>query len=249
MEFPVYFWLGPLKVHPHALFELLAYSLGFQLYRQRAKHQPVATSSETRMWLLVACVLGAALGAKGLGWLETPFVIDPVTGARQWLAPGKTITGGLLGGWAGIEIAKRRLGITASTGDAYVWPIIVGLSLGRLGCFFTGLEDHTYGVATTLPWAIDFGDGILRHPTQLYEIIWLLLTGLILRWVPAAAPGTLFRWMMTSYLFFRLLVEIIKPTLHIYGGLSAIQVAALIGLGVCLSDLYRLYSLPSKEPV
>lgn len=249
MEFPVYLWLGPLKIHPHALFELLAYSVGFQLYRRRAKQQLVSTPIETRMWLLVACVLGAALGAKLLGWLETPFVIDPVTGSHQWLAPGKTITGGLLGGWAGIEIAKRNLGITTSTGDAYVWPIIVGLSLGRLGCFFTGLDDHTYGVATTLPWAIDFGDGVLRHPTQLYEIVWLLLTGLILRWVPATSPGVLFRGFMASYLFFRLLVENIKPTLHIYGGLSAIQIAALIGLGVCLYDLYRIYYLPPKEPV
>lgn len=249
MEFPVYLWLGPLKIHPHILFEFLAYSLGFQLYRRRTRQQPVSESLETRIWLLVACVLGAAIGAKLLGWLETPFMVDPVTGTRHWLAPGKTIVGGLLGGWAGVEIAKRNLGITSSTGDAYVWPILVALSFGRLGCFFTGLEDHTYGIATTLPWAIDFGDGILRHPTQLYEIVWLLLTGLILRWVPPAPPGTLFRWMMASYLFFRLMVEGIKPTLHIYGGLSAIQIAALIGLGVCLRDLYLIYYPRHKESV
>ena len=35
--------------------------------------------------------------------------------------------------------------------------------------------DNTYGTPTSLPWAINFGDGIPRHPTQLYEVAFLLL--------------------------------------------------------------------------
>lgn len=30
---------------------------------------------------------------------------------------------------------------------------------------------------TTLPWGIDFGDSLLRHPTQLYEIVFLVILG------------------------------------------------------------------------
>jgi prolipoprotein diacylglyceryltransferase len=41
--------------------------------------------------------------------------------------------------------------------------------IGRLGCFFAGLVDDTYGVPTRLPWAVDLGDGVPRHPVQLYE--------------------------------------------------------------------------------
>jgi phosphatidylglycerol---prolipoprotein diacylglyceryl transferase len=45
----------------------------------------------------------------------------------------------------------------------------LGIAIGRLGCFFAGLPDYTYGTVTGLPWGVDFGDGIKRHPVQLYE--------------------------------------------------------------------------------
>jgi prolipoprotein diacylglyceryltransferase len=48
-------------------------------------------------------------------------------------------------------------------------PLAIGIAVGRLGCFFAGLDDFTYGTPTTLPWGHDFGDGIARHPVQLYE--------------------------------------------------------------------------------
>jgi prolipoprotein diacylglyceryltransferase len=53
----------------------------------------------------------------------------------------------------------------------FVLPLSVAIAIGRIGCFLGGLDDHTYGTATTLPWAVDFGDGIGRHPVQLYESI------------------------------------------------------------------------------
>ena len=48
-------------------------------------------------------------------------------------------------------------------------PLAAGIAVGRLGCFFAGLPDYTYGIPTSLPWGVDFGDGIPRHPVQLYE--------------------------------------------------------------------------------
>lgn len=63
----------------------------------------------------------------------------------------------------------------ASTGDLYAIPLALGIAIGRVGCFLTGLPDNTYGTATALPWGINFGDGIPRHPTQLYEVLFLLL--------------------------------------------------------------------------
>jgi len=43
------------------------------------------------------------------------------------------------------------------------------VAVGRLGCFFSGLADETHGTPTGLPWGVDLGDGVLRHPVQLYE--------------------------------------------------------------------------------
>src|SRR5262249_61628170 len=45
----------------------------------------------------------------------------------------------------------------------------VGVAVGRIGCYLSGLSDFTYGTPTTLPWGHDFGDGVMRHPVQLYE--------------------------------------------------------------------------------
>jgi len=46
----------------------------------------------------------------------------------------------------------------------------VGVAVGRIGLLFSqGIDDFTYGTPTALPWAHDFGDGVPRHPVQLYE--------------------------------------------------------------------------------
>ena len=87
---------------------------------------------------------------------------------------GKTIVGALVFGLISVELIKRYIGLRESTGDLYAIPLALGIAIGRIGCFLTGLSDNTYGTPTSLPWAVDFGDGIPRHPTQLYEIIFLL---------------------------------------------------------------------------
>ena len=61
-------------------------------------------------------------------------------------------------------------GITGSTGIAFAAPFAATVAVGRLGCFFAGLADYTYGTPTGVPWGVDFGDGIRRHPVQLYEV-------------------------------------------------------------------------------
>ena len=80
---------------------------------------------------------------------------------------GKSVLGGLAGAILAIEILKRRLGIAGSTGLRFAAPLAAAIAVGRLGCFFAGIEDRTYGNPTDLPWGHDFGDGISCHPVQL----------------------------------------------------------------------------------
>ena len=87
------------------------------------------------------------------------------------VAPSHSIAGGLAGGIVAVELWKRLHSVRASTGGAFVLPICVGIVIGRLGCFFAGLPDYTYGLATSLPWGVDLGDGVSRHPVQLYEAL------------------------------------------------------------------------------
>jgi phosphatidylglycerol:prolipoprotein diacylglycerol transferase len=119
-------------------------------------------------------VAGAALGSKLLYWLEDPQLTWQNFRDPAYLMGGKTIVGALIFGMIAVELFKRYIGLHQSTGDLYAIPLALGIAIGRIGCFLTGLSDNTYGTPTTLPWAIDFGDGIPRHPTQLYEIAFLI---------------------------------------------------------------------------
>ena len=176
---------------------------------------------EKRTWISIACIFGAALGAKLLTLLEDPNQLN-------W--QGKSIVGALIGGWIAVEIAKKFLKVNRSTGDILVIPLLVSIIIGRLGCFFAGLEDKTFGIESNLPWAIDFGDGLKRHPTQLYEIIFILLFLIFIKLNPKMfkPEGILFKSFMLFYLSFRFLVQFIKPTPHIYYGLDLIQIISLI---------------------
>ena len=246
MSFPIYIHFGPVQIHPHLFFESMAYLSGLALYLKNKGKNLVGLTQEQRLWVGAAALAGAAIGSKLLFWF-----CDPTLTLAHWNDPfylmgGKTVVGGFIGGLLGVEWMKKRLGITVSTGDAFVPSLLWGTGLGRLGCFLTGLEDHTCGNPTSLPWAVDFGDGVPRHPTQLYEILWLACLSLIL-WrlsLKILKSGHLFKFFMVGYLGFRLAVEFIKPGVFL-GGLTAIQWGCLLTLTYYVWYFFLLS--PSKE--
>lgn len=231
MEFPVYFGIGFLRIHPHLLFESLAYAIAFRLVLLNSRKDTISPSQRTSV--IVGGMVGALIGAKALVLIQH---IDLFW--QNWqqllllLIQGKTIVGALLGGLIGVELTKKLIGVRRSTGDPFVYPLIIGTAIGRIGCFLTGLSDRTYGIATTLPWGVDFGDGIYRHPTQLYEILFLLGLMIVLKIRSRyyRQEGDLFKFYTIAYLSFRLLIDFIKPDFHPFLGVSAIQIACLLGL-------------------
>jgi phosphatidylglycerol:prolipoprotein diacylglycerol transferase len=253
MTFPHYFHIFGLRVHPHPVMEVLGYTAGFQLYLLLRRRWPgIQAPFEQGLWLIVGAIFGALFGSKLLAWVESWPDYWQLWQANHDLSAffgGKTIVGGLLGGWLGVEIAKKLLGIRFSTGDIYVFPLILGMSIGRIGCFLTGLPDHTYGNHTSLPWAVDFGDGP-RHPTQLYDIVFLSVLGLLLllRMRRPYPNGRIFRLFILAYCLYRLGVEFIKPTYRPYFGFSAIQLACITGAIAAAVALGRL-SMENKQTV
>ncbi|WP_345224407.1 prolipoprotein diacylglyceryl transferase [Hymenobacter koreensis] len=235
MTFPVELKLGPLMLPAHLLFEVLAYSLGYRLYTHLRQRTPDRISTDHRLWIFIGAAAGALLGSRVLGLLEHPQELLQPPGGWLYYLTNKTIVGGLLGGLIGVEMTKKRLGVTASSGDLMVYPLLLGMVLGRIGCFLSGLEDGTYGTASTLPWALDLGDGVLRHPTNLYEILFLLMLAAFLYLLErrqSLPDGWRFRLFLAAYLLFRLLVEFIKPAPALPGlWLTSIQWACVAGLG------------------
>jgi prolipoprotein diacylglyceryltransferase len=246
VRFPLEIPLGSYSLNAHVIFESLAYFIAFRIYLyQRRRGDPLSDS--TRLSIVVAGAVGAALGSKFLAWFEDPAATfarwnDPVT-----LMAGKTIVGGLLGGTLAVEWIKRRLGISTRTGDLFALPIVAGIAIGRVGCFFAGLGDLTYGAPTALPWGIDFGDGIRRHPTQLYEIAAMALLALAIHWF-ARRPhrtGDLFRLFLTSYLAWRLFIDFLKPEPR-WLALTTIQWTCLAALAFYRRDIIHLLRLAAR---
>ena len=242
MTFPVYFSLGSLQIHPHLLFESLAYAIAFRLVILNSRKDTIKSTQRTSV--IVGGMVGALVGAKSLVLLQHLDLLPQNWQQFLWLfIQGKTVVGAILGGLIGVELTKKMIGLNRSTGDVFVYPLIVGTAIGRIGCFLTGLSDRTYGIATTLPWGVDFGDGIYRHPTQLYEIIFLviLMAFLRIRSRYQRQEGDLFKFYMIAYLGFRLIVDFIKPDFHPFLGLTAIQIACILALVYYRRSLGNLF--------
>ncbi len=215
----------------HSAFAWAGMAWGAAMWRATLRRQPTGGAlAPGNFAVLVGLLLGAALGNKGVFLMERPDVALAIwQGQPLW--PGQSIVGGLLGGLIGVEIAKALTGQTRSTGDAMVWPIAVGLAIGRVGCFLAGLHDDTYGLPTTAPWGVDFGDGVPRHPTQLYEIAAVLPLGYALHRARFATPGLAFKAFLAGYLLWRFAVEFLKPVPVAWPlGLSGIQWTCAIAL-------------------
>ncbi|HJP99289.1 MAG TPA: prolipoprotein diacylglyceryl transferase family protein [Rhodanobacteraceae bacterium] len=232
----------PSPVGVHTAFEALAYAVGFRvfLWTRKRTAPPAFRGNDEIVIIAAGAIIGAALGAKLSYWLDDPLTAFADFPNWRHLLEGKSIIGALLGGLVGVEAAKRLTHIEASSGDAFVLPLMIGMCIGRIGCFLAGLPDHTYGTPTSLPWGVDFGDGIPRHPTQIYEIVFLLGQYALIhaRREFFTRPGDRFRAFMIGYLAFRLLVEFIKPVFYAYPlGLSGLQWLCIAGLVYYARDI------------
>lgn len=234
MTLPFVFNIGSLIIEPHLVFELLAYFIGFRYYLYLRGKSDNQINEDKNLTIIIGGVLGAALCSKLLGYFEHPELLTLSKQNITYILASKTILGGLLGGLWGAEIAKKFCGVKRSTGDLFCFPVILGIMIGRIGCFLTGVSDGTWGNETDFAFGMDGGDGVMRHPAALYEIvmlgaIWLLLFVLKRKFV--MQEGALFKVFMIFYLLWRFCIEFTKPVYLIQPiGISAIQLACLIGL-------------------
>jgi prolipoprotein diacylglyceryltransferase len=232
----------PIGSHPawHPVFETLAYAAGYAVFRRLRASQGDIVAEPQRWTVLAAAAVGALMGSRLLGLAEQWPTVEAAWQQGRLLAllispGGKTIVGGLLGGWLGVEIVKRISGIRRRTGDLFALPLCVGIAVGRIGCLVGGLADDTYGKATSLPWAVDLGDGIGRHPVQIYEILFLIVLGMVLSRRTELPEGARFRIFLGSYLAWRVFIDFFKPQPLIHG-LNLIQWSCLAGILVLIVD-------------
>jgi len=189
--------------------------------------------SPNRLWIVIGATIGAFFGSRIIGGLENPAALVQSKNIFIYFYSNKTIVGGLLGGLFGVELIKKIIKERSASGDLFTYPLILAMILGRIGCFSMGTFEATYGSPTLLPWGMNLGDNIPRHPVCLYEIIFLMVL-----WLQIAQAekkfslqlGARFKIFMISYLIFRFCLDFIKPHYTFGIGLSTIQIVCLLGL-------------------
>lgn len=199
------------------MFDLAAWSsgaaLGWGVHRWRLREATARIAGAVGPGYFAALVAGAVPGAWLAGSLNTLRAPTAVL--------SHSVVGALAGAVAGVELYKAARGVKGSTGGVFVGTFALGCVVGRWGCLFAGLPDLTYGTPTALPWAVDLGDGVGRHPVQVYESGAMAL--FLLAWLAglaARAPWAMrrgFYVLCMAYGAQRFLWEFLKPYPRLVG--------------------------------
>lgn len=230
----------------YALVMLTAVVIMSLLLRRSQARLPLAGWQKFALGVGGFC--GAMIGAK------LPFALSDWSGLMDgttWLAEGKTIMCGIVGGYFGVEVAKWTFDIRVKTGDTFAVPVAVAVAVGRVACFIGGC---CFGTPTNLPWGFRFQlaqDDRLRHPTQLYEAAFHLVMAATLLMLQRRGMfrGQLVKLYILIYLGYRFLTEFIRPEPRMLAGLTGYQWAALTLAPVFIWLWWRDQQAIASKPV
>ena len=144
---------------------------GYWILRREAARPSAPLTPLTVDSLLNHVLLGVILGGR-LGYVlfydPAFFLANPIEIIKVWQG-GMAFHGGLLGVTVAMWLFARRQGLSVlAVSDRVAMVTPIGLFLGRLSNF---INAELQGRVTDVPWAMVFarGDGMPRHPSQLYE--------------------------------------------------------------------------------
>ncbi len=178
--YPVLFKVGNFSMESYWVFMVLGFILGGIVIYWQAKRKNL--NSYKAIYVIITTIISAFIGSR-LGYVLLNFnsYQKDLLKILQFWKGGFSWQGGfifsLLVMLLILKNDKKNLGKWL---DAGILGILIGHSIGRIGCFLNGC---CYGVVTNVPWAIKFpnlGDNLLRHPTQLYEAFSYFLIFLLL---------------------------------------------------------------------
>lgn len=247
--YPVLFHVGSAGVGTHEVALLLGVGLALLMLRHQLRARAV---TDRRLWTIAGgALLGGAIVAKlGTAWQYLRDAPEPSL-LGLWVYGGKTVLGGLAGAYAGALITKRIVGYRAHTGDLLTPAVIVGIAVGRIGCFLA----EPPGTPTSMPWGITLDQatidripgcercvaGVPLHPTFLYEIAFLAVLFVVLWYVRPriGVEGETFKIFLLAYGLFRFAVEFIRVNPRFAWGLSGSQVFLIFTLPVLIAYFAR----------
>ncbi len=223
-----------LRLALSAVVYVLAYGAGLLLFAWAARRRGIAARD------------ARAVAVAGLfGGLVAASLVQLVVSGDA----GKTILGGVAGGWIAVVLAKRSIGLRRPMGDAFAFALAGGEAIGRLGCFVAGC---CYGKVAHVAWAVH-DHGQPRHPTQLYSSLAALATLGIIAWADrrrTLPDNAIFFLQGALFCALRFAIEFYREV-PAYGALTAAQYACIAGFALFawrLSAVMRARRVVTLEP-
>ena len=245
---PILFQFGSFRIYAYGFFIVLGFLAAAVLAALKIRKSNGGISFENIVDLFFYTVLSGLIGSRLLFVLINfdLYRKDPARIFKIW-------EGGLVF-YGGLALAVMVAFWYMRWNRLPVWkladtisPLIaLGLSFGRIGCFFAGC---CYGKETSLPWAIVFRhpDSLARlnvplHPTQLYDAANGLGIFIFLSWVEKRKTydGQIFLLFLFLYAVTRFFIEVFRgdPRGFLFGDLLSTSQA--IGILLAILSLFML---------
>lgn len=231
---PELFTIFGLSISPFGVTMALAFLVGSWITAVRMREEGL--DPELATTLLVYVMLGGIAGSKLYYAIDTHLRTGVPFASLLFARDGITWYGGLIVATAVGALGCRIHGVSIRTVmNCTAVAGAVGQAIGRLGCFLVGDD---YGKPTDLPWGVSFPRGapptdVPVHPTQIYEILWLLPVAAFL-WKRRHVSPFLFGEYIALNGFGRIFIETLRVNPKVAFGLTEPQIVgvALIVTGV-----------------
>ena len=177
--------LGPFRLHFYALFILTGIILALLVAeaRLRSRGSESGIALDISLWAIPFGILGGRFFHVVTHPNDYFFAgADLLAVFRIWEG-GLAIYGALIFGSLGAYIGARQAGLRfLSYLDAVAPGVLLAQAVGRWGNYF---NNELFGLPTDLPWGLEISsinpaypaglpEGVLFHPTFLYESLWSL---------------------------------------------------------------------------
>jgi phosphatidylglycerol:prolipoprotein diacylglycerol transferase len=225
--YPVLFRIGDFPISTFGLMMATAFLVGSWITARRMKE--VGLDPDLATTLLVYVMLGGIAGSKLYFAIDVSIRDGRPFAELLFARDGITWYGGLILATVAGSIGARIHGVSVVQLMNCVAPAAaVGQAIGRVGCFLVGDD---YGRVTDVPWGVSFPQGAPPttervHPTQVYEILWLLPVAFVL-WKRRDRSPFLFGEYLAANGLGRLVIEQLRVNPRVAFGLTEPQIVGI----------------------
>jgi phosphatidylglycerol:prolipoprotein diacylglycerol transferase len=242
---PELFTVFGFSISPFGVTMALAFLVGSWITAIRMREEGL--DPELATTLLVYVMLGGIAGSKLYYAVDVHLRTGAPFASLLFARDGITWYGGLILATFVGAIGCRIHGVSIRTVmNCTAVAGAIGQSIGRVGCFLVGDD---YGRPTDLPWGVRFPRGappteVAVHPTQIYEILWLLPVAALL-WRRRHVSPFLFGEYIALNGLGRIFVETLRVNPKVVFGLTEPQI---VGIGLIISGVSSwLYFLRREQ--